>query len=672
MKVFYHHAAGGNVGDDLNAVLWQHLLPDLQRLDTAEWLIGIGTILDERLNALEGRKVIVGSGLRPGARLPALTGDVRFASVRGKLTAERLLLGPDVPLGDPGFLVNSLLPPELNGAAPSPSGRVGFVPHVYSERWSHISDAARDAGLQVISPTLAVSDFLRELMGCSRVFCESLHAAIFAEALRIPWSRVRISSHYYEGDGVSDFKWRDAFSVVEAQTASAIKHTLIPIRRSWMRPLQAMAERRLVAALVARRDDEKTFQLADEGQLNDRRDALLKRIQDLTSSVAVNRWPAASVRPRRESYVRVLMFPKNVDNPYVRRLAAVLEHGGAVIDEFTYRRALTDRYDVLHLHWPDSHLASRRWWGALIKHGRFACAVGLLRLRGAKIVWTLHNLKPHDANHWISEQLFRLWVPRLCTHVIALTSDGLEAARTLYPGLRHKASVVIPHGHYRDDYAAAPPRREARAQLGLPEDRFTFLFFGNVRRYKNVPQLIQEFRVLQGDDVHLVIAGLPGHGIDSSELEQLRGDDERVSLRLKFVPESAVPTYFGAADAVVLPFDSILNSGSVLLALSFNRRVLAPRLGALPEIQQEVGADWLSLYDGSLTADMLDAFRLAQSGRTDDEVDRADLSTFGWNSIAERTLDFYRKRVSRGDDARLKRTQGGGAYDTPKNEYSQS
>jgi glycosyltransferase involved in cell wall biosynthesis len=208
--------------------------------------------------------------------------------------------------------------------------------------------------------------------------------------------------------------------------------------------------------------------------------------------------------------------------------------------------------------------------------------------------------------------------------------------------------------------------------LGLPEDRFTFLFFGNVRRYKNVPQLIQEFRVLQGNDVHLVIAGLPGHGIDSSELEQLRGDDERVSLRLKFVPESAVPTYFGAADAVVLPFDSILNSGSVLLALSFNRRVLAPRLGALPEIQQEVGADWLSLYDGSLTADMLDAFRLAQSGRTDDEVDRADLSTFGWNSIAERTLDFYRKRMSRGDDARLKRTQGGGAYDTPKNEYSQS
>jgi beta-1,4-mannosyltransferase len=671
MKVFYHHAAGGNVGDDLNAVLWKHLLPDLERLDSAEWLVGIGTILDERLNNLEGRKIIVGSGLRPGARPPALTGDVRFASVRGKLTSERLLLGPNVPLGDPGFLVNSLLPPDFSRASAS-GNRVGFVPHVYSERWSHISHAARDAGLQVISPTLSVNDFLRELASCSRVFCESLHAAIFAEALRIPWSRVRVSSHYYEGDGVSDFKWRDAFSIVEAQTESAIKQTLIPIRRPWMRPVQALAERRLVTALVARRDDEKAFQLADAGQLNDRRSALLKRIQELRSSAAPERWPAAAARPRRDTQVSVLMFPKDVDNPYVRRLAAVLEHGGAMIDEFSYRRALTRRYDVLHLHWPDSHLASRRWWGALIKHARFACAVGLLRLRGARVVWTLHNLKPHDTNHWLSEQLFRLWFPRACTHVIALTHDGLHAARTLYPVLASKASAVIPHGHYRDDYGAAPARLEARSQLGLPEDRFTFLFFGNVRRYKNVPQLIQEFRLLPGNDVHLVIAGLPGHGIDAAELEQLRGDDERVSLRLEFVPESAVPAYFGAADAVVLPFDSILNSGSVLLALSFNRRVLAPRLGALPEIQQEVGEDWLSLYEGSLTADMLNRLRVAQSVRTDDEVDRADLSTFGWNSIAERTLEFYRKRVSRGDDARLKRTQGGGAYDTPKNEFSQS
>jgi glycosyltransferase involved in cell wall biosynthesis len=667
MKVFYHHAAGGNVGDDLNAVIWHRLLPDLDDLRTAEWLVGIGTILDERLNNLEGRKIVVGSGLRPGMRLPSLTGDVRFASVRGKLTAERLLLSPEVPLGDPGFLIDSLAPA---GARVDDTAPVGLVPHVYSERWSQINQVALDAGLRVISPTLSVDDFLKQLLGCSRVFCESLHAAIFAEALQIPWARVRISSHYYEGDGVSDFKWRDAFSIVDAKTHSAIKPTLIPIRRRLLRPAQAIAERRLVRALVARRDDDKAFHLADAARLDERRAALLKRVQELRTEAAVHRWPAATTRPRRETQVRVLMFPKDVDNPYVRRLAAVLEHRDATIDEFSYKRALRHRYDVLHLHWPDSHLVSRRWYGALVKHARFAALILWLRLRGTKVIWTLHNLKPHDANHWLSERLFPLWVPRLCTHIIALTSDGLNAARTLYPSLNSKMAAVIPHGHYRDDYAPAPARHEARAQLGLPTDRFTFLFFGNVRRYKNVPQLIQEFRALRRNDVQLVIAGLPGHGVEAHELDQLREGDERISLRLNFIPESAVPLYFGAADAVVLPFDSILNSGSVLLALSFNRRVLAPRLGALPEIQHEVGGDWLSLYDGALTADMLERLQLAQSARPDDQVERANLASFGWHAIAERTLDFYRQRSPRGNDARRKQTQGG-AYETPNNEYSQ-
>ena len=107
--------------------------------------------------------------------------------------------------------------------------------HVYTERWSKIVDVARDAGLSVISPTLSVREFLERLAGCSRVYCESLHAAIFADALRIPWTRVRISSHYYEGDGVSEFKWRDAFSITDVPTQSAIREVLIPIRRRVMR-----------------------------------------------------------------------------------------------------------------------------------------------------------------------------------------------------------------------------------------------------------------------------------------------------------------------------------------------------------------------------------------------------------------------------------------------------
>lgn len=366
--------------------------------------------------------------------------------------------------------------------------------------------------------------------------------------------------------------------------------------------------------------------------------------------------------------MRVLMFPKHdPGNPFVRRFATCLERAGAVVDDFSYGRALRRRYDVFHVHWPDSHLMSASWWGSLVKHLRFAMLIGLLRLRGTRIVWMIHNLSAHDQCHWVSRRLFPLWFPRACTHVVALAQSGLESARQKYPVLARKPSAVVPHGHYRHEYPAAPSRSEARQQLGLPPESFTLLFFGNVRRYKNVPHLIETFRRLPARQVQLLIAGQPGHGISEDELTSLRDGDERITLRLEFIPDADVPTCFGAADAVVLPFDGILNSGSVLLALSFNRVVLAPRLGALPEIQERVGEHWLRLYDGPLTTEHLQ--QLCASGPTEFEV---DLSAFNWNSVADRTLELYRADPAAPETVSGSARGEGASYDQVRKQYSKT
>jgi len=161
--------------------------------------------------------------------------------------------------------------------------------------------------------------------------------------------------------------------------------------------------------------------------------------------------------------------------------------------------------------------------------------------------------------------------------------------------------------------------------------------------------------------------------MSAEELQTLSAGDDRISLDLKFIPDQDVPVYFGAADAVVLPFDSILNSGSVLLGLSFNRVVLAPRLGALPEIQARVGRPWLQLYDGGLTTKMLLDLRAPHAGPASEEAG-PDLSAFDWNSIADRTLEFYRQRpdVAAEDSVSTAATEEGRVYETPRNEYSKT
>ena len=658
MKVFYHRSATPNVGDDLNATLWSRLLPRLDAIATADWLIGIGTILDERINRLQGRKVVIGAGLRPAAVLPRFTGEVCFAAVRGEQSARLLDLPARAAVCDPGFLIGKAYP----NLARSASTRVGFVPHVYSERWSGITHAAGAAGFHVISPSLPIDEFLERLCRCDRIYTESLHGAIFADALRIPWARMHICSRYYEGAGVADFKWRDAFSLLGVDTAPSNHLGLASTgSRPWwsarpeLRPVQAALERRLVHALSRRQDDGALFRLSPASRLEERCDRLLQLVTQLESEAAIGRWP----RPSSQRAVRVLAFPRHTENPYVQSLFSHVAEAGAVVDEFTFARARSGRYDVVHVQWPELHLRARSAPRLLAKHARFALTCAMARLRGAHIVWTLHNLQPHEHTSAFARVLFRAWFPRLCTHVIALTAQGLYAAQRAYPALLRKQDAVIPHGHYRDAYGRPPSRSDARSRLGLPQEAFVYLFFGGIRPYKNVPGLLQAFDRLSEPNAHLLVAGRPSEGVTARALRERTGNP-RVHWHLGFIPAADVPTYLSAADAIVLPFHSIQNSGSVLLALSFDRAVLAPRQGALPEIQRQVGTRWLTLYDGTLQASDL----AAMAHEVPPEATHTDLSAFAWPDIARRTLELY-TRPRRAPLERSAGTETAGAERAP-------
>jgi hypothetical protein len=83
-----------------------------------------------------------------------------------------------------------------------------------------------------------------------------------------------------------------------------------------------------------------------------------------------------------------------------------------------------------------------------------------------------------------------------------------------------------------------------------------------------------------------------------------------VVLDFRSIPldDAELEAAIDGADAVVLPYKTIMNSGSALLALSRNRPVLAPNVGSLPEVRECVGADWLYLYDGDFREEVLRDF----------------------------------------------------------------
>src|SRR3546814_18874596 len=78
-----------------------------------------------------------------------------------------------------------------------------------------------------------------------------------------------------------------------------------------------------------------------------------------------------------------------------------------------------------------------------------------------------------------------------------------------------------------------------------------------------------------------------------------------IHLQLEYLSDAEIERLTEEADAVVLPYRDIVNSGSALLARSRFRPVIATRLGSLIEFQGSGGEGWLWLYDGPLTGERM-------------------------------------------------------------------
>jgi beta-1,4-mannosyltransferase len=348
---------------------------------------------------------------------------------------------------------------------------------------------------------------------------------------------------------------------------------------------------------------------------------------------------------RRQYPVQVIAKPafRNRDrNPYNALLYTHLRDHG--VETFEIDR-LADpglQPSILHLHWPEARLQAPRFVGAAKQLAAQHLQIRSAKRRGIKVVWTAHNLGSHEAAYPGLEALFwRLFIPQVDAF-ISLSHFAEERALARYPDLARKKRFVIPHGHYREVYPNHISREEARRKLGLPDDAFVLAFVGLIRSYKNVPHLLQTFSKVQDPAIRLLVGGKVEGFESANRLRSIAAADARIRFNAGFVSEDAMQNYLNAADLVVLPFREILNSGSALLALSFDRPVLVPARGSVTELRKSVGERWVRTYDGELTASILEE---AIAWARDDRPAHAPLRTFEWKNIAALTASAYEKVI---------------------------
>lgn len=285
--------------------------------------------------------------------------------------------------------------------------------------------------------------------------------------------------------------------------------------------------------------------------------------------------------------MRILAFPKSGISYNDCYYQAIEAKGGQVVEGmFTggWFASNVRAGDWVHLHWPSFEYGGARGsLRVLMKLCRFVALLVLARGKGARLVWTAHNLLPHD-------RTVPTWVDTFARHVVIGLSDvilvhGQEAGAVLqerFPKVRGKVTV-IPHGHWVGYYRTDISPLAARERLGIPTGAFVYLFIGLCKPYKNLDGLIQSFRKSGGDAI-LVIAGkFQDQGYYAKILDLAQGDP-RIMLFPGFVANDDMQVYLHACNVVVVPYREILTSGTAILAMSFGRPVISVAMGFLRDV----------------------------------------------------------------------------------------
>jgi beta-1,4-mannosyltransferase len=359
-----------------------------------------------------------------------------------------------------------------------------------------------------------------------------------------------------------------------------------------------------------------------------------------------------SADSRLSDPLSILMMPDyQADNPYQVLLAKALKTQNVEVHfPKGYRRLFpifrviksAPTVAVLHLHWLTPYLKGKSSLVHLIYIIKFLLDILLTRLSGVKVVWTVHNLRSHNTPFPNLESWANRGIAQLVNQVIVHHHSTLDQIIQTY-WLDIAKVKVIPHGHYREGYGVPIPALEARQVLGLPLKGRIYLNLGMLRPYKGIESLLQ---IWQGNQHFfakdtLVIAGKALDKTYGLHLAQQIASVESIQYFAKFIEDYDIPLFFSAADMVVLPFQDVLTSGSLILAMSYGKPVIAPCLGGIPETLGV--ADWL-LYDPNDSEGLLKA--LIQS--TEDDLNQLSqlvkqaCDRLDWDEIGQVTADTYR------------------------------
>ena len=295
--------------------------------------------------------------------------------------------------------------------------------------------------------------------------------------------------------------------------------------------------------------------------------------------------------------------------------------------------------------WPPAWLRTRRWFrrtsldavAVAWWHPFFAPCLLASIPSDIPCVAICHNVLPHEGFP-LSRTLTRIFLER-AGNIITHSRADADIARDLVP----KARVTPLYLPLYDQYSELAPRyskRRIQKMFGFPENGRVLLFFGLVRPYKGLEDLVSSLSRLD-PSISLLAVGEPY--MDTAPIRELAdalGLSERFKWVDRFVDDAELASFFRVADALVLPYREATQSAVGQVGLAFGLPMVVSDAGGLPDlVDSERTGTVFSAGDPRSLADAIDRCLLLLEEQDLAERIAAKAGHFSWQRYAETLLE---------------------------------
>lgn len=270
MKLFYYRPQQcTNFGDELNLWLWKRLLSEFLDTNKNVIFVGIGTLLHNGFlkKIDESKKIVIFSTGAGSSKSLEIKPSWKIYCVRGPLTAKTLGISEKLAITDGAVLIKNIVKRKKKKKY-----NFSFMPHweYGASAWEPICNRL---GFSYIDPRFPVNSVLSKIRNSKVLLTSSLHGAIVADVLRVPWTSLITSK------SINQFKWRDwclsvnleykPYELPQFKNLSSRKRLISNVYNNLINisPIEFMKERR-ARRLLNNIVEEAEPQLSKEGEID--------------------------------------------------------------------------------------------------------------------------------------------------------------------------------------------------------------------------------------------------------------------------------------------------------------------------------------------------------------------------------------------------------------------